>query len=40
MEEQIQKHVWLYPSDSESHPQAAGYGAIARAVHEAVRSLR
>lgn len=40
MEEQIQKHVRLYPSDSEAHPQAAGYGAIARVVHEAVRSLR
>lgn len=38
MEEQIQKHVQLYPSDGDSHPNAAGHGVIARAVYDVMRS--
>jgi hypothetical protein len=38
LEQQIQKHVPMYPSDIDSHPNAAGYGVIARAVYDAVRS--
>lgn len=38
MEEQIQKHVQLFPADSDGHPQAKGYSVIAQAVYDALRS--
>jgi lysophospholipase L1-like esterase len=37
MEERIRQHIRIYPQDADGHPQRAGYGAIARAVHEALR---
>ena len=37
MEEQIRNHVEIYPATSDSHPQAFGYGVIARAVYDALR---
>jgi len=37
MEEQIRKHIQIYPTDSDSHPRSKGYGVIARAVFDAVR---
>ena len=37
MEEQIEKHLQIYPKNSDTHPEAAGYGVIARVVYDAVR---
>lgn len=37
MEENIRKHVQIYPTDSDGHPNATGYSVIARAVYDAVR---
>lgn len=37
LEAKIKEHVQIYPKDSESHPQAAGYRAIANVVHDALR---
>lgn len=37
MEEQIHGHVQLYPTNSDGHPLATGYGVIARAVFDAMR---
>jgi hypothetical protein len=37
MEEQVRKHVQIYPTDSDAHPRATGYSVIARTVYEAVR---
>ncbi len=38
LEAQIRKHVQVYPTDSDGHPRAAGYGAIAQAAYDAVRN--
>ena len=38
MEERISEHVQIYPMDSDGHPRAGGYGAIARAAFNAVHS--
>jgi hypothetical protein len=32
LEEQIYSHVQIYPPDADAHPQALGYGVIARAI--------
>jgi hypothetical protein len=32
-----QRHIQIYPQDSDGHPVAAGYGVIARAVLEALQ---
>lgn len=37
LEEQIHKHVQVFPTDSDAHPQATGYRVIARTVYDAVR---
>lgn len=37
MEEQIYRHVQIYPTDSDAHPQVTGYSVIAHAVYDAVR---
>jgi hypothetical protein len=37
MEEKIRNHVQIFPTDADAHPQANGYGVIARAVYDAVR---
>jgi hypothetical protein len=39
IEEQIEKHVQIYPKNSDTHPQAAGYGVLARVVYDAIRRL-
>jgi lysophospholipase L1-like esterase len=39
LNEQVRQHAQLYPSDSDGHPQAAGYRVIARLVYEAMRRL-
>jgi lysophospholipase L1-like esterase len=38
LDAQVRKHVALFPPDSDAHPQAAGYGVIARALYEALRA--
>jgi hypothetical protein len=40
MEAQTLKHVEIYPRDSDGHPQATGYGVIARTIYDAVRRQR
>lgn len=37
MESHIDRHIQLYPTDADGHPQAAGYEVIAREVASAVR---
>jgi hypothetical protein len=37
MEAQISKHIQIYKKDSDAHPQAAGYNAIAREVYGTLR---
>jgi hypothetical protein len=37
MEAEVRKHVQIYPPGTDGHPQAAGYRAIAGAVHAALR---
>ena len=37
LEEKIYEHVKIYPADSDAHPQAIGYAAIARRVYETLR---
>jgi len=39
LESHVDKHVQLYPPDSDGHPQAAGYAVIAREVNAAVLRL-
>ena len=39
LESNIDRHVQLYPTDADGHPQATGYGVIAREVASAVRRL-
>lgn len=39
MESHIDRHIQLYPTDADGHPQAVGYGVIAREVASAVRRL-
>ena len=39
MESHIDRHIQLYPTDADGHPQAAGYEVIAREVASAVRRL-
>lgn len=39
LESHIDRHIQLYPTDSDGHPQAAGYEVIAREVASAVRRL-
>lgn len=36
MEEEISKHVQIYPTGSDGHPLVSGYNVIARAVYDAV----
>lgn len=38
LEAAIEQQVPLYPADSDGHPQTAGYGVIAKAVAQALRS--
>ena len=37
LEAQIAQHVQLYPTDSDGHLRAAGYGVVAKAIAQAVR---
>ncbi len=39
LESHIDRHVQVYPADSDGHPQGTGYGVIAREVASAVRRL-
>lgn len=39
LESHIDRHMQLYPTDADGHPQAAGYEVIAREVASAVRRL-
>lgn len=39
LESHIDRHVQLYPTDADGHPQAAGYEVIAREVASTVRRL-
>lgn len=37
LEEQVRRHVQIYPSDADGHPGASGHAVIARAVYNNVR---
>jgi lysophospholipase L1-like esterase len=39
LEAEIARHVQLYPADSDGHPQATGYGVIAKAIASALPGL-
>jgi hypothetical protein len=36
LESAIDRHVQLYPTDADGHPQGTGYGVISREVASAV----
>ena len=37
LEDKIAQHVQLYPTDSDGHLQATGYGVVAQVVAETIR---